>query len=110
MPSKIKQLLNPRRFGCRSPTLTGMPYPPELFLWIPLICVMRDGNIMQVADPLTLYRKPDKLFVAGFIGSLPMKALRESQAVSGSPLFSWRRILAGKIFGSPWRAPGWNLW
>jgi len=45
------------------------------------ICVMRDGNIMQVADPLTLYRKPDKLFVAGFIGSLPMKALRESQAV-----------------------------
>ena len=22
------------------------------------ICVMRDGNIMQVADPLTLYRKP----------------------------------------------------
>ena len=74
------------------------------------ICVMRDGNIMQVADPLTLYRKPDKLFVAGFIGSLPMKALRESQAVSGSPLFSWRRVLAGQIFRSPWRAPGWNLW
>ena len=70
------------------------------------ICVMRDGNIMQVADPLTLYRKPDKLFVAGFIGSLPMKALRESQAVSGSPLFSCRCVLAGQIFRSPWGAPG----
>jgi multiple sugar transport system ATP-binding protein len=32
------------------------------------ICVMRDGLIMQVADPLTLYRQPDNLFVAGFIG------------------------------------------
>src|SRR6202041_166541 len=29
------------------------------------ICVMRDGLIMQVADPLTLYRQPDNLFVAG---------------------------------------------
>ena len=40
------------------------------------ICVMRDGNIMQVADPLTLYRKPDNLFVAGFIGSPPMNLLK----------------------------------
>src|SRR5689334_6667300 len=40
------------------------------------ICVMRDGNIMQVADPLTLYRKPENLFVAGFIGSPPMNLLR----------------------------------
>jgi multiple sugar transport system ATP-binding protein len=40
------------------------------------ICVMRDGLIMQVADPLTLYRKPENLFVAGFIGSPPMNLLR----------------------------------
>src|ERR671938_656222 len=26
------------------------------------ICVMRDGNIMQVADPITLYRKPENVF------------------------------------------------
>ena len=32
------------------------------------ICVMRDRLIMQLADPLTLYRKPENLFVAGFIG------------------------------------------
>ncbi len=40
------------------------------------ICVMRDGTIMQVADPLTLYRQPANLFVAGFIGSPPMNLLR----------------------------------
>ncbi len=39
------------------------------------ICVMRDGVIMQVADPLTLYREPQNLFVAGFIGSPPMNLL-----------------------------------
>ena len=40
------------------------------------ICVMRDGSIMQVADPLTLYRKPENIFVAGFIGSPPMNLLK----------------------------------
>jgi multiple sugar transport system ATP-binding protein len=40
------------------------------------ICVMRDGLIMQVADPLTLYRQPQNLFVAGFIGSPPMNLLK----------------------------------
>jgi multiple sugar transport system ATP-binding protein len=40
------------------------------------ICVMKDGNIMQVADPLTLYRSPENVFVAGFIGSPPMNLLR----------------------------------
>jgi multiple sugar transport system ATP-binding protein len=40
------------------------------------ICVMRDGVIMQVADPLTLYMKPDNMFVAGFIGGPPMNLLQ----------------------------------
>jgi multiple sugar transport system ATP-binding protein len=40
------------------------------------ICVMRDGIIMQVADPLTLYLRPENLFVAGFIGSPPMNLLK----------------------------------
>lgn len=40
------------------------------------ICVMRDGTIMQVADPLTLYLYPNNLFVAGFIGSPPMNLLK----------------------------------
>jgi multiple sugar transport system ATP-binding protein len=36
------------------------------------ICVMKDGRIMQVAEPLELYNHPVNLFVAGFIGSPPM--------------------------------------
>ena len=40
------------------------------------ICVMRDGMIMQVADPLALYLYPDNLFVAAFIGSPPMNLLK----------------------------------
>ena len=40
------------------------------------ICVMKDGLIMQVAEPLTLYNQPDNLYVAGFIGSPPMNFFR----------------------------------
>ncbi|WPJ96083.1 sn-glycerol-3-phosphate ABC transporter ATP-binding protein UgpC [Coraliomargarita algicola] len=36
------------------------------------ICVMKDGNIMQVDEPLKLYNDPQNMFVAGFIGSPPM--------------------------------------
>jgi len=36
------------------------------------ICVMRDGNILQVDRPMDLYRQPRNLFAAGFIGSPPM--------------------------------------
>jgi multiple sugar transport system ATP-binding protein len=39
------------------------------------IVVMLDGDIQQVADPLTLYNKPVNKFVAGFIGSPPMNML-----------------------------------
>ncbi|MCC5790266.1 MAG: sn-glycerol-3-phosphate ABC transporter ATP-binding protein UgpC [Opitutales bacterium] len=39
------------------------------------ICVMKDGDIMQVADPLTIYDTPANMFVAGFIGTPPMNFL-----------------------------------
>jgi multiple sugar transport system ATP-binding protein len=39
------------------------------------ICVMKDGDIMQVAEPLELYNAPANMFVAGFIGSPPMNFL-----------------------------------
>ncbi|HZL45796.1 MAG TPA: sn-glycerol-3-phosphate ABC transporter ATP-binding protein UgpC [Opitutaceae bacterium] len=44
------------------------------------ICVMKDGNIMQVAEPLALYRHPENLFVAGFIGSPPMNLFKGTVA------------------------------
>ncbi|MGQ9707872.1 MAG: ABC transporter ATP-binding protein [bacterium] len=36
------------------------------------IGVMKDGRLIQVANPLTLYNRPVNRFVAGFIGSPPM--------------------------------------
>jgi multiple sugar transport system ATP-binding protein len=36
------------------------------------ICVMKDGDVQQVAPPLELYHKPVNKFVAGFIGNPPM--------------------------------------
>ncbi len=36
------------------------------------ICVMKDGIIQQVAEPINLYDHPDNRFVAGFIGTPPM--------------------------------------
>ncbi len=50
------------------------------------ICVMKDGNIMQVAEPLTLYHQPENLFVAGFIGSPPMNFFRGTLQRAGNRL------------------------
>ncbi len=36
------------------------------------IAVMKDGVVLQVADPITVYDKPVNKFVASFIGSPPM--------------------------------------
>jgi multiple sugar transport system ATP-binding protein len=36
------------------------------------ICLMKDGRIQQVAEPLEIYNRPTNMFVAAFIGSPPM--------------------------------------
>jgi multiple sugar transport system ATP-binding protein len=48
------------------------------------ICVMKDGEIQQVAEPLTLYNQPANLYTAGFIGSPPMNFLRGSLRAEGA--------------------------
>lgn len=50
------------------------------------ICVMRDGRIMQVAEPIELYNHPANQFVAGFIGSPPMNFFAGTLARSGDGL------------------------
>ena len=50
------------------------------------ICVMRDGNIMQVAAPLELYNHPANLFVAGFIGSPQMNLFKGTLRTAGNLL------------------------
>ena len=37
---------------------------------------MEGGRIQQAGHPLAVYREPDNLFVAGFIGTPPMNLLR----------------------------------
>ena len=58
------------------------------------VAVMRDGKILQVAEPQTLYSQPANLFVAAFIGSPAMNlvealdrwATSSSSAASACPL------------------------
>ena len=39
------------------------------------ICVMYDGRVQQVADPVEVYKRPVNRFVAGFLGTPPMNFL-----------------------------------
>jgi len=40
------------------------------------VAILDRGRLVQVADPLTLYRMPANLFVATFVGTPPMGVLR----------------------------------
>ena len=48
------------------------------------IVVLKDGVIMQVDSPQTLYNKPNNLFVAGFIGSPQMNFIDAVCKVEGN--------------------------
>ena len=50
------------------------------------IVVMKDGVILQVADPLTIYDHPANRFVASFIGSPPMNFISGTITRSGQAL------------------------
>jgi multiple sugar transport system ATP-binding protein len=39
------------------------------------ICIMKDGDIIQVGAPMEVYRNPANLFVAGFLASPPMNLI-----------------------------------
>jgi lactose/L-arabinose transport system ATP-binding protein len=47
------------------------------------IVVLRSGRVEQVGAPLDLYRDPDNLFVAGFIGSPAMNLLPATRTEGG---------------------------
>jgi multiple sugar transport system ATP-binding protein len=50
------------------------------------IVLMRDGVIQQSGPPLSLYREPANLFVAGFLGNPPMNFIRGKLRESGDAL------------------------
>lgn len=51
------------------------------------IVVMKDGVIMQIGDPLTLYNYPTNRFVAGFIGSPAMNFLTMKVTEEGGQIY-----------------------
>ncbi len=51
------------------------------------IVVMKDGRVQQVGTPLDIYRHPDNMFVAGFIGSPAMNFFTGALTESGGRLF-----------------------
>jgi multiple sugar transport system ATP-binding protein len=55
------------------------------------VAVMRDGRILQVDTPQTLYEQPLDLFVAGFIGS-PAMNLVEATVADGEVAFGQLRL------------------
>ncbi len=60
------------------------------------ICVMKDGVIMQVAEPLELYNHPANMFVASFIGSPPMNFIDGILARIGGQLVFQEKNVQGK--------------
>jgi multiple sugar transport system ATP-binding protein len=60
------------------------------------IVVMKDGIIQQTDAPLALYRQPQNLFVAGFLGSPPMNFIHGNLRASGDKLL-FKEIQGGVI-------------
>lgn len=52
------------------------------------ICVMKDGHIMQVDDPVTLYERPANAFVAGFIGMPEMNLVPAVLSQTAPPMLT----------------------
>ncbi|HXV01601.1 MAG TPA: sn-glycerol-3-phosphate ABC transporter ATP-binding protein UgpC [Caulobacteraceae bacterium] len=60
------------------------------------IVVLNEGRIEQVGAPLDLYRRPDNLFVAGFIGS-PKMNLLAAELVEGGRGGARVRVSSGEM-------------
>jgi multiple sugar transport system ATP-binding protein len=60
------------------------------------IVVMKDGRVQQVGTPLDIYKRPDSIFVAGFIGSPAMNFFKGSLQESAG-----RLIVGGEAFRLP---------
>jgi len=64
------------------------------------ICVMHDGVIQQVAEPMEVYDKPVNRFVAGFLGMPPMNFLNGKIEIETDSVFF--NFAGGKI-----KLPAW---
>jgi ABC-type sugar transport system ATPase subunit len=62
------------------------------------ICIMKDGEIVQVGAPMEVYRHPADIFVAGFLASPPMNLvagrLEAQTAIAGDARFALPQAFA----------------
>lgn len=65
------------------------------------ICVMNNGSIMQVDEPLRIYDNPANMFVAGFIGSPPMNFFKGSVLNQDGQFFFIESTAGGQGFKIP---------
>ena len=65
------------------------------------IAVMKEGEIQQVADPMTLYQRPANLFVAGFMGSPPMNFIHGLLLANGNALCFQEQTANGTAVSNP---------
>jgi len=65
------------------------------------LCVLKDGTIQQVDEPLNLYNAPDNKFVAGFLGTPPMNFIQVKIIKDGENIYldegTFRLKATGKI-------------
>ncbi|MBN9105634.1 MAG: sn-glycerol-3-phosphate ABC transporter ATP-binding protein UgpC [Propionibacteriaceae bacterium] len=67
------------------------------------VAVMKDGILQQVDSPLTLYDKPQNLFVAGFIGSPAMNLMTGTITEGGARIGDYVMPLPREVLA---KAPG----
>jgi multiple sugar transport system ATP-binding protein len=56
------------------------------------ICIMKDGRIQQVAQPLEIYNQPANMFVAAFIGTPPMNFFEGTLGSKNGHLFFSEKV------------------
>ncbi len=65
------------------------------------IAVMKDGRLQQVGAPMEVYRRPENLFVASFIGTLPMNFLPARVGAGGRLVASGFSVEWPPALGAP---------
>lgn len=76
-------------------TLYATNDPSDAMAVADRLAVVRDGRISQVGPPLEVYREPIDLFVAQFLGSVPMNAI--PAVVAGSLEAPFLEIVGDRI-------------
>ena len=88
-----------RLHGCLESTMIYVTHDQvEAMSMADRIAVLKDGNIMQVAQPAEIYENPANMFSAGFIGSPPMNFFNGQLVRKGDEVHFSENNQKGKSF------------